>query len=602
MYKLDIDFDSLLPHVIDAYTHVFGEKYRSIITDRVNNTMILYYKDLNQIDNYIMYLDKCKRRELMIRFLDEIGYDVEKYKTGNYTIEFDDNMNNILDSLVGDYFCFSKDADYWVPIRAFDLDNKENPLHLMDNQIMVINFLLPQGHEEINEGNIENFLETDEFKELCNRIKFIREVHQKIYDEYYEWKPQLKELNDFVDNEKNRKKNILNRKVIEFYKHVFNKLPITARNILSTESIDDQITKVLSFKTLSERVLIEAFRDEAINMLRSDEVDNDKKSTIIFHQRYYLNGFGLKPPNVDFDEPNAQEMLKNYLAYINQYDIRCYYPSNKVINEIIALRKHMYNDAIEEFHRGRDDVNDSVDMFSKTRRNYVYIYRNIRKERICVLTGNDNEGFFPIMFFSKKVGGCLAYILLHEFGHAISQTDDKGSGFAPTKENDKNSPHNPYHKVYRMHERFNETIEDILAIEANDYLRSKGIYLIEPKEITIMDNSDHNTWAIVKDLVMPLFQKFREQLLDSYINTDPDKFMKYIGEDNYEELNEVINRVDYLLASNLKVKIKENPNDPIVIEYYEQVEKVKQIYINIDNYYKINFGNMENEGETGIKR
>ena len=91
MFNLDIDFKSVMPHVIDALTHVYGEEYRSIITNRVNNTVIVYYKDFSHISSYIYHLKCCKKRELFIRFLDEVGYDVSKYKTNNYTKTLDDD-------------------------------------------------------------------------------------------------------------------------------------------------------------------------------------------------------------------------------------------------------------------------------------------------------------------------------------------------------------------------------------------------------------------------------------------------------------------------------------------------------------------------------
>ena len=39
MDKLNIDFKSLLPYVIDAFSSVYGDEYRSIISKKINNSI-----------------------------------------------------------------------------------------------------------------------------------------------------------------------------------------------------------------------------------------------------------------------------------------------------------------------------------------------------------------------------------------------------------------------------------------------------------------------------------------------------------------------------------------------------------------------------------
>ena len=50
-------------------------------------------------------------------------------------------------------------------------------------------------------------------------------------------------------------------------------------------------------------------------------------------------------------------------------------------------------------------------------------------------------------------------------------------------------------------------------------------------------------------------------------------------------------------------KINKTPKDAIVIEYLEQIERVKQIYINIENYYANKFENLSiSELEENTKK
>ena len=124
MDKLNIDFKSLLPYVIDAFSVVYGEEYRSIISKKLSNSIIVSYQDVEGLSDYVLYLKRCKSRELSIRFLDEIGIDVQKYKKDNYTETFDNKIESILNCLIDSCFCFSKDSYFWSPLLAFDSNNK----------------------------------------------------------------------------------------------------------------------------------------------------------------------------------------------------------------------------------------------------------------------------------------------------------------------------------------------------------------------------------------------------------------------------------------------------------------------------------------------
>ena len=47
MYDLlNIDLKSLLPYVIDAFSSVYGEEYRPIISKKLNKAVIVFYYDI----------------------------------------------------------------------------------------------------------------------------------------------------------------------------------------------------------------------------------------------------------------------------------------------------------------------------------------------------------------------------------------------------------------------------------------------------------------------------------------------------------------------------------------------------------------------------
>ena len=105
------------------------------------------------------------------------------------------------------------------------------------------------------------------------------------------------------------------------------------------------------------------------------------------------------------------------------------------------------------------------------------------------------------------------------------------------------------------------------------------------------DVSNHNTALITKNLLKPLLLKFRQQVVSAKVKADCNELIRYIGKDNFEELVDVVNKVDYLFRNGVVPRIDTSPDDEMVKEYFKQVKRAKRIYSNID-YYGNNMENM----------
>ena len=127
----------------------------------------------------------------------------------------------------------------------------------------------------------------------------------------------------------------------------------------------------------------------------------------------------------------------------------------------------------------------------------------------------------------------------------------------------------------------------MLAIETTGILHKKGIYIFEPKEF-VRDAKDHNTSSVCKSLLTEFLGKYRKDIVDALLHGFTEKLYYKIGEENFEELVDIINKVDYLEdypKLNLTQKLKNNEkDDPIVIEYNKQLERLNQVYANMENY------------------
>ena len=63
MNLLNIDIKNYIPDIVDAYTEVFGEEYRNIIKNKLNNIQYVIYNNEQGIDNYVHFLEKrCKEK------------------------------------------------------------------------------------------------------------------------------------------------------------------------------------------------------------------------------------------------------------------------------------------------------------------------------------------------------------------------------------------------------------------------------------------------------------------------------------------------------------------------------------------------------------
>lgn len=599
MDLLDIDFNSLLPYVIDAYTFVYGEEYCSVISKKVRNTLILFYNDVEGLNNYLEYLKRCKRREYSIRFLDRIGIDVEKYKKDNYTEPLDDEVNSILDYYIS--WGFTKYDDDWSPLRAFNPNNHNRPQMLLKNKLKIINYLLGSNHEKITEGNFDSFTQTNEYLELLKKIDELNIIYEELLQEYNAWKSQLLPYKEYVEYENRRKEDILKCKRAEFFREIFSKLPSSVKAAVSNKSFEERQEVILGYSDIASKSRIEKFSLEQIEKLKSSSVSIIQKYLIVSDQVEYLEKLGITIPNEDMLRCKTEEDIYNYLNFLSQDDVRKLIPSDELISYISSIREQKYEEALREYYTTRRDFRKIMKNFSNNPNNLEFVYSQIKNKNVCILGCGGRRGneFVSIMFYTIRRfdGGELFHVFMHENGHVIDQSE-KGCAFEPSCDFGKNFTKNPYDKAYRKYEKFNETLTDIFAIEAVKYLHDQGIYLIEPKEVTSLDTSNRNTAQITKNLLQPLLQRFKSQVIKAKINAEPEELIRYIGEENFEELVDAVNKVDYLSRNGVVPKIDSSKDDEMVLEYFRQVERVKRIYENIDDYYRNNASSL---GEEPVK-
>lgn len=589
MVNLSIDFKRLLPFVVDAFTKVYGEEYQDIIFQRINNALIIPYYNIIGLNDYISSIKRCKRREYAIEFLDKIGVDVEKYKKNNYMQRLDDEVENLLEYYIGgSYFGFCEYTDSSSPLKAFKSSNVRDSEKLLENKIKIINFLLDDAHEQITEKNFDLFVETEEYHRILEKIDKLNIVYEQLLLEYRKWEQQLHPYEQFVESETKRKEEIIERKKESLFRDIYLKLPTVIINAISDKTLEEKMNIIFGYLDISFVTTIESFSSEKMKKLESKGVSLTDKSFIICLQAKFLMRLGLDVMNkfLSYRFCLNEEDIDNYLTFLNQPNIKQYIPSDDLINYIPSARESKYEEALREYFMTREDFINAKEIFSINDESGLnFIYEIIKKKMTCVTVGgaikDDNE-FISVMYYAIINGsaGSLSYSFMHECGHIIDQVSPNGTGFEDFRKID----NNPYDNSFRKYEKFNEAINDIFTIEAVELLQKQGIYLIEPLEFTLSDVSNHNTALITKNLLKPLLLKFRQQVIRAKVKADHNELIKYIGKDNFEELVDVVNKVDYLSRNGVVPKIDTSPDDEMVKEYFEQVKRVKRIYSNIDYY------------------
>ena len=587
MNLLDIDFQSIRTPIIDAFTFVYGEKYRDIISKKINNTYFISYFDIDGMESYVYYLRNCKGKELSLRFLDAIGVST-CYDRSNYSHDFDSDTEEVLNSTIS-IDPFSEYRNVWSPLCAFDENNQEHENRLQVNRLKVINYLLQEKGKQISIDQLTSFMESDEYQEIYEKIEKYRNIYNDLLEEYYEWEKSLSPYLEFIDKEKKRKNRIYEENKHELFSTIYPLLPEAVRNHICDKDFLEQERIVLGNLSIDFPTIIESFSKTNMNKLRDPNGNTlEEFGFIKYDQRNYFNQLDILLPFGNLFYCDTNEKVASYLDFLEEEKIQQYIPSQNAISFIERCRKKKEEDAFLEYLSNRSDYQKIAIKFFHFPSLLNEIQLIIKNKVVCV-TGtfltDENREVFPFLCYAirRDFAGVLDFSLLHEAEHVIDKREN-GCGLEPHYTFDDDFWRNPYDKRFRTYEKFNEALNDIFVIEALEYLHKNNIYMLEPREIVQLDFQNFNTHLFTKKLLFPLVEKFREEVIAAKINAEPSILTQSIGEDNYEALVDTVNKVDYLCRNGLSYELEHSPDSVMCKEYQEQLKRAADIYTAIDEY------------------
>jgi len=601
MKVFSIGIEKFLPYAKEAYTAVYGNEYCSYIERQINKAIYLEYQDIDGLKEYFYYLKMCKKRALSFAFLERIGEDVLPYKPDTFAFLLKEEVEKMLRHYIGssnEGFDLNFD-EMSGSLQAFFLDDKNVfDRVITQRKTKLINYLRGDGVDAITIDTFEEFSKTEEFKKLMVRITEINQVYQELLVEYQEYVKQLVPYEEYVQFEEERCNEILKKYRFQMYQYLSPYLPVSVQKILHKKEVAERQSILLGDKYF-QTSFVEFFGSDQMDKLMSHEISMNDKDIIVSNQLAYFKTLGVEVP---FSYESYSKNRQEYWNFINREDIKKFIPSDEVVKSFREERKNYYLLAMYEYYKTRDDFIDSLGKVDG-RMDAIDLYLHFKEKRVCVSpTGLQEDDFVPVLFYTIRdsEGGELLFAFMHEMGHIIDSCF-RGCGYDLLDRSDLN----PYDKSFRKYERFDEALDDIFAIEAVEYFQSKGIYLIEPKEILLLDARGCHTSLIVMHLLEPLLKKFKKQVVKGKVYTRPEELTKYIGVDNFEALVDVVNKVDYFVRNGLKNKIQNREiNDLMVREYFAQLDILDLIYVAIDRYYQENYGSLEEplENKNSIKR
>ena len=204
MNMLNINFDKYMDDIKDAFTEVLGPYYEDIISERIDRTQVIHYTNFSAMQSYYDELCKAKMRELALKFFNKFGIDTSSYAGKKVSERFPEELSDIVSILIGSEPFSEND---FKGIKSFLEGANPDDKKIISRRVRVLNFM--RGSDDLLIADYENFIQTDEYRELEVRIREYLSYYYALKKEYEEYLPTIKSYKDYIDKESERKKDLL---------------------------------------------------------------------------------------------------------------------------------------------------------------------------------------------------------------------------------------------------------------------------------------------------------------------------------------------------------------------------------------------------------
>ena len=527
---LNIDIKDKIPDILEAYTKVYGEEYRNLISERLNNIIYLFYNNLQGVSYYYNFLIDCKKKELAMKFLQNSNIDISSLIPSTYSESLSDELKDVIEKYIGSY-------------------------EQIDNEKQIIN--------------------------KCKILGIDIKEYSKILEEYKKYIQEIFIYKDYINKELKRKNEILLKEKIELLNKIDDMLPINIKMHLynNFNSLEERACALLT-NTNDEKSYFNYFLPKYEDYLKNEKSKFELKDLIYKYRIKYLKS--LKIPIGE----NCFNNNKEYYEYLmKQESIKELIMPINLIDKISEFEDKLMESAEKKFFYTSEEFLQSQKSINTP--NFKKLYFDIYTRKMsCINNFQNSILLIPRLFFTVNPQdfGILDHKLLHEICHVIEShklnENSYSVGFQVIGDA---IEFNQYSKDKRKYERLNEFITEVFAIEALEHLHKKGIYILESPNI-INDNIKVLDIYDRIELISKFVNKYRKPIIKARLLGNMEILYNTVGKENFEELNDYINKLDYLLT-----EFKEPFNDEeLDIQYQEHVkktyQKVYEVYSNMESY------------------
>lgn len=564
----------------EAVLKVIGEKYRDAANAKMDKILFIEHTNIEGLNNYIDCLKDAKAKELFLKFFKTIGIDVERFKN----IDSNSPYYSEYIDLVELFFGFQTAFEFKTIKFGIESFGKECFYADLarDAQILFLNGYLFNGEEIINEDNYEEFKNTAVYKKTEESILKWLDILNELKNDYNSFLEELKETTDYIKNVEDIIDKEKQHATLRIYINNKSKFPKGVLKYLENNfSRAEERANVLG--NLDDKLFgFSIFSPEYDEILKSD--DKKARELVIRKRLEYFYSVGYIP--ADFYDLSV-DINGLYESVMNRPDIDLFLPSLELINNLETIKESIiYKIKLdfllehdEKFLNSLKEANISYDK--------DFIAKNIVNKDVCQIIPVYiiDRGPFVAFFFSlkKEICGIVDYVYIHEFIHILHVLFCDKQSILGLDEDD--TP-NPYDSNFRLYERFNETLVDLVACDALKVLHGDfGVMMFE-EEYALLSPIDRNTSIIVKNVLYPFYKKYFDLIVEASMTANIDLLKNNLGENNLSELVDLVNYIDKLARKDdLYSEIKNSNYDSLVYqEYLSKLEKVMDVYENMETY------------------
>lgn len=539
-FNINKYFQSYVPILKEVFLEYYGDEYADKINNAFANFSFIGYLTPVAISNLVFDLNNEIRRNLVDDFIFEAEFnDIPNFKVNAFLFSFEDKEKCSFYKALQRTNGYEEDVKLMFGINSKSEDYKEK-LEIALKRIDAARSIYFKYQKLFDEA-IKPY---QEYVDIANRLENLEENSTP----------------DFIIYFINRIFHFLSKEDKEFYL-------INQEKFTSDDTASEYFRKMKCFKnyvsyysdyiSFNQHGYINSFSKE-----KCEKMENPQGSSYVSYIKKerikYFNNLGI-------------DLGNNYEDYLNNPEVQRLWPSPSMVDKIEKIKEELYEETIRSFfltiplYQENKRVLEETGFIDKRVTAFqfaTYLENNWNTTSNFVKKANLNnspieDGFIlhPIIIFSAQLdNNQFDNVIIHELNHLIENhiksiikkiTETGSTLIQILTESGFNCPGDTEYiqelKKYK-YELFNETINQIIANQITELLHKKGIYLFTEPELKDKKDDSVCIYEYSVPLAINFFNEFKKDIIYARITGDRSLLFAKIGENNFEDLNDLINK------------------------------------------------------------